>query len=230
MARIRLTEPDTRPFTEAIQVASVSDILRVRLLSTPQAKQAPRTASVGHSPANRASPGQLRTTAPATMAPMPSAMRRSKFSLKTNHASSAVNKASALSRSEAPDAGMPVSPIISSTGPTIPPAKIAPANQDSSFRGRRTAGASIRRRYSVSPTPEPRYSRPANNHGLTASSSHFASGVPAPNNRAAPSAAATPGWRKPSLQFIYSALDHTTWSGASAHGADAVAVSTCNVA
>lgn len=155
-AMIKLTVPDTRPFTEAIQVASVSDTLRVRLLSIPQAKQAPRTASIGHSPANCASPGQLKTTAPATIAPMPSAIRLSKFSLKTNQASSAVNTPSAFSRREAPDAGMPVNPIISSTGPTMPPARIAPANQRTSSLGRRTAGACTTRRYSVSPSPDPR--------------------------------------------------------------------------
>ena len=212
-ARIKLTVPDTKPFTEAIQVASVSDTLRVTLLSIPQAKQAPRIASVGHSPANRASPGQLKTTAPATMAPMPSAIFRSKFSLKANQASRAVNTPSAFSRSEAPDAGMPVSPIIRSTGATMPPAKIAPENQNSSFEGSRTAEARIRWRYSVSPTPEPRYSNPANNHGFTASSSHFANGVPAPKSSAAPSAARTPGCPTQFFRFICRTFPPISYSG-----------------
>jgi hypothetical protein len=46
---------------------------------------------------------------------MPSAIRRSKFSLETNHASSAVATPSAFRRSEAPDAGIPTNPNISST-------------------------------------------------------------------------------------------------------------------
>jgi len=43
---------------------------------------------------------------------------------------------------------------------------------------------------------------PANNHGLTTSSSHFANGVPAPNNSAAVSAAITPGWLTPFFKLI----------------------------
>src|SRR5690606_37028115 len=90
-AKARFTEPATSPLTEAIHVASESDTLRVKLLSRPQAKHAPRMASAGHDPAKRASPGQLNTTAPATIATMPSAIRRSKFSLNTTHAKRAVN-------------------------------------------------------------------------------------------------------------------------------------------
>jgi len=46
-----------QPLIDAIQVAPVSDTLRVRLLSMPQAKQAPSTASAGQRPTNRAWPG-----------------------------------------------------------------------------------------------------------------------------------------------------------------------------
>ena len=67
--------------------------------------------------------------APATIASMPSAMRRSKFSLKANQASADVSTASAFSSSEAPEAGIADSPTIRSTGPTMPPATMAPANQ-----------------------------------------------------------------------------------------------------
>jgi hypothetical protein len=122
----RLTDPAASPFTIATQLASASDTLRVRLLSMPQDRQAPSTASAGQRLPNCASPGQLSTRAPATIASMPSAMRRSKFSLKTNQASSAVNTPSALSRSDAPEAGMPARPNISRTGPTPPPANTAP--------------------------------------------------------------------------------------------------------
>ncbi len=63
-ASARLTEPATSPFTEAIQVASVSDTLRVRLLSMPHAKHAPRIASAGQMPAKCASPDQLKHDSP----------------------------------------------------------------------------------------------------------------------------------------------------------------------
>jgi hypothetical protein len=41
-ASAKLTEPATKPFTEATQVASARETLRVRLLSMPHAKHAPR--------------------------------------------------------------------------------------------------------------------------------------------------------------------------------------------
>jgi len=82
----------------------------------------------------------LLITPAATMASMPNAMRRSKFSLNANQASNAVNTPSAFSSNEAPDAGMPVSPNINSTGPMIPPAKIAPASQGHSPEARRAFG------------------------------------------------------------------------------------------
>src|SRR3546814_15319958 len=78
-ANVKFTTPATSPLTEAIQVASVRETLRVKLLSMPHAKQAPSTANAGQIPAKRASPGQLSTSAPATIATMPSAIRRSKF-------------------------------------------------------------------------------------------------------------------------------------------------------
>src|SRR3546814_5845736 len=79
----------------------------------PHEKQSPSPANAGKVPEKRASPGQLSTSAPATIATMPSAIRRSKFSLKTNQANSAVNTPSAFSSKEAPDAGIPVSPSMS---------------------------------------------------------------------------------------------------------------------
>ncbi len=65
-AKARFTDPAARPFIDAIHVASARETLRVRLLSMPHAKQAPSMASAGHNPEKRASPGQLRTVAPAT--------------------------------------------------------------------------------------------------------------------------------------------------------------------
>ena len=83
-------------------------------------------------------PGQLSTAAPATIAPIPMATRRSKFSLNTNQARRVVKTASALSSSDAPDAGIDASPNMSSTGPMIPPKKIAPPSGRRSERASRT--------------------------------------------------------------------------------------------
>jgi hypothetical protein len=75
-----------------------------------------------------------RHTPPAVISAMPHAIRASKFSLKTNHASNAVNTPSRFRRSEALDAGVCTKPHISNKGPIIPPAKIAPASQGASLR------------------------------------------------------------------------------------------------
>ena len=192
-AMSRLIEPATRPFTIAIQLASDKDTFRVRLLSMPQAKQAPRIASDGQSASNRASPGQDKITAPATIASIPKAICRSKFSLNANQASKAVNTPSMLSSNAVADAVLPFSPIINSTGPTTPPDAIAPANQIRSDAARVTGAALMACRYKLSPIPEPRYGRLASIHGLIVSSSAFANGVAAPNKTADPSAARIPG-------------------------------------
>ena len=142
----------------AIQEASASATLRVRLLSIAQAKQAPNTARAGHRRSNSTalSSGQARTTAPATIASMPITIRASKFSLNTNQASSAVNTASALSSSDTPEAGIAARPVNRSTGPSIPPVTIAPASHRQSFVEITTAGEERKRRISHSPQPEPR--------------------------------------------------------------------------
>lgn len=137
-ASSKLAVPATNPLMDAIQVGSANDTLRVRLLSNPQARQAPSTASVGPvavgSDAATGLVGQVRTVAPARIASMPSATRLSKFSRKTNHASIAVKIASALSSSDAPDPAIRVSPTISSTGAITPPAATAAASQGHSPR------------------------------------------------------------------------------------------------
>src|SRR5258708_4021585 len=89
-ARTRLVVPATSPLMQAIHVASASDTFLVRLLSNPHEKHAPSTARDGHHETPCQSPDQLSTTAPATIATMPNAIRESKFSRNTNHASSAV--------------------------------------------------------------------------------------------------------------------------------------------
>ena len=155
-ARAKLTPPAVNPFIEAIQVASAKDTLRVRLLSIPHARQAPKTARAGKAVENWASPGQLITIAPITMVIMPSATRGSKFSRNANHAKSAVNTPSAFSSKDAPDAGILVNPNIKRTGPTTPPANIAPRNQSHSLGFSFTIDELVTKRLKESPTPEPR--------------------------------------------------------------------------
>ena len=134
IANSRFAEPATRPFIEAIQVASASASLRVRLLSMAHARQAASIASAGQLPVKLRSFDQLNIKAPLTMKAMPKAMRRSKFSLKTNHAKIAVNTASVLSSRETPEAGIETKPHMSKTGARIPPAIMAPANHMFSTR------------------------------------------------------------------------------------------------
>src|SRR5688572_19310441 len=104
----------------------------------PHARHAPSIATDGHHSAKRSWPGQLRITAPATIAAIPNAMRRSKFSRNANHASSAVNTPSAFNSSEVPAADIRVSPNISSTGAITPPAVIAAASHSISDLAIRT--------------------------------------------------------------------------------------------
>jgi len=120
-----LTAPAAMPLIAAIVTGSPADILRVRLLSIAQARQAAATNKAPVlTPPN--APGSSETSAPAaTISSMPSAMRRSKFSRNTNHAISAVNAPSRLRSSDAVAAdaapGTTPRPCISSTGPATPP-------------------------------------------------------------------------------------------------------------
>jgi len=194
-ATARLLTPAVRPLTIAIQEASASATLRVRLLSSAQPRQAPNTAAAGQRLANSTRPvvGQLRITAPTAMASMPKAMRRSKDSLKTNQASKVVKTPSALSSNAAPEAGIAASPVISNTGAIIPPQTIAPPSQRHSPGAREPAAGRPSRRSSHRPIPEPRYNSAASRAGLDCSSMRLASGVLAPNSTAAASAARMPG-------------------------------------
>ena len=64
---------------------------------------------------------------------MPRTTRRSKFSWKRNHAMSTVATPSSVSKSDAVAASVRVSPTRSSTGPTTPPAMMAPESQGRSL-------------------------------------------------------------------------------------------------
>src|SRR5258708_2298683 len=111
----------------AIWTGSLSETLRVRLLSMAQARQAPAIASGPRRSARDRLACQESTTAPAAIAAMPRAIRRSKFSRKTNQATRTVATDSRLSKSEVEAALLRDKPIINRTGPTTrpqgPPAK-----------------------------------------------------------------------------------------------------------
>src|SRR6516165_6654018 len=191
-ASAMLVMPATRPLVPAMNSGSLAETLRVRLLSSAQHAQAPITDSA---PMRLVRPvpvvGHASTTPPATMSAMPSTMRRSAFSRNTIHARSAVSTASRFSSSEASAALVRVRPYISRTGPTTPPAMIAPRSHGrSAFE--RLAGskpASRIKRTIQRPIPLPAYSSPATSTGGSAPTSAFAKGVLAPNSSAAASAA-----------------------------------------
>jgi len=67
---------------------------------------------------------------------MPSAIRASKFSLKTNQANSAVRTPSRFRSNDADAADVDISPNMSATGPRAPPSKMAPeSHRQSRFVG-----------------------------------------------------------------------------------------------
>src|SRR5580658_820847 len=96
-----LIEPATTPFTQAINMASLIETLRVRLLSMAHARQAAAIAKGPTTPPARTAVPVDRTTPPVTINAMPAAMRRSKFSLNANHASRAVKTLSKFKISDA---------------------------------------------------------------------------------------------------------------------------------
>jgi hypothetical protein len=159
-AKLMFTVPATNPLTNAIWAGSAALSLRVRLLSIPQARQAPAIAT-----APRPTPSgpfcQDSASAPSRIAAAPMRRRRSTFSRNAIHAISMVARPSRLSNSEADDAGVVLKPIIRSAGPIAPPVN---TTNPSHGRSPRRSGASSdvtpsARRTSKtadSPTPEPR--------------------------------------------------------------------------
>src|ERR1035437_4230307 len=131
-ARLVLTTPAARPLSMAMRTGSLTEIFRVRLLSTAQAKHAPTIASIPNGTPG-ACPVQAKQTPPAVISPIPIAMRESKCSLNTNHANTAVSAPSRLRRSDALEAEVVDNPIISNTGPITPPEAI-----DAASHGRST--------------------------------------------------------------------------------------------
>src|SRR5882757_6615147 len=190
--------PATSPLRPAISMASLADTLRVRLLSMAQHRQA-RAIRTKPNEASPYAPGvHASIKPPATMQIIPDITRRSKFSWKMNHASSAVKTASRFSKSDAVDAALLASPYIRATGPTKPPKKMAPASQtQSARRGRLIEDCRAIHRWrptrtSNSPRPDPTYSSPASKSGGTVPTRTFARGVLVPKSTADPSATITP--------------------------------------
>src|SRR5262249_28733088 len=169
---------------------SASETLRVRLLSSPHARQAPTIASGPMTLSSVGVPVQERTAAPARRQAMPSAMRRSKFSWKTNHAMSAVAAPSSVSSNDAAAALVRARPVMRRTGPMTPPAAMAPASQGNSERASATSGAlemseaGTARRRTAMPMPAPQYNRPASTAGWTDPTRSLAAGRDMPNSAA----------------------------------------------
>jgi hypothetical protein len=136
-----LNGPATSPFNSTIRNGSANDTLRVRLLSSPQAIQAPRIARGPRMFCRVGVPDQDRMAAPATRHIIPSSIRRSKFSWHKNHAIRAVAAPSNVRRSDAAAASVRASPHISSRGPATPPLAIAAPSHGTSFRSSGTCAA-----------------------------------------------------------------------------------------
>ena len=157
-ARTVFTVPATRPFHMAICDGSLPEILRVKLLSIPQQRQAAVISSAPWESANPPSCGSESKMLPKTMNAKPAPTRLSTFSRNTIHAIAPVATVSKLSKREALLAETVISPSNNSAGPAIPPARMAPASQG---RSTRESGLSVDLpegilRAMARPTPEPR--------------------------------------------------------------------------
>ena len=130
------TKPATRPFHMAICEGSLPEILRVRLLSIPQQRQAAVINSAPWESVNPPSCGNESKMLPKTINAKPAPTRLSTFSRKTIQAIAAVATDSKLSKREAVLAETVISPSNKSAGPATPPARMAPASQGRSTRER----------------------------------------------------------------------------------------------
>src|SRR5947207_3437836 len=188
----RLMTPATEPFVAAMVTGSPPETFWVRLLSMAQHTQAAITASAPAEIPNDPLGCQLRTSPPAMMRTMPSAMRRSKFSWNTNQARSAVNTPSRFSSSDADAAGVERSPAISNTGASTPPNRIAPASHGLSRRESDPRSPRRTRPNRPRPAPDPRYRSPARKTGGSSPTRRLAKGVLAPKRVADARARAAP--------------------------------------
>jgi len=143
--------------------------------------------------------GSDRRMPPRRISPNPKRIRLSTFSRKTTHAMAAVATVSRFNSREAALAGVVIRPSKSKTGPSTPPAKKPPASQGRSFRETGvsfspTPEADRTPRMAASPTPDPRYNRPATSTGSADEIASFAKGVLAPKSNAAAIALAMPAF------------------------------------
>ena len=158
-ANPQFTNPAINPFVEAMNVESAPETERVRLLSMAQHRQAAEMANGPTQPEALAlADGHDSTKPPATMDSMPNTTRRPAFSLKTTHASKAVNTASRFNKREAVAPLVWVRPNIRATGPRTPPKAMAPSSQGHSRRPRpdRFQPPSRNSRTRARPIPLPR--------------------------------------------------------------------------
>ena len=119
----------------AMMRASAPDTLRVRLLSRAHARQAAATQQEPRIGAGEEAPdGHANNAPPATMARKPVITRGLVASRNAIHARSAVNTLSRFNRSELVAASRRRKPVMSSTGATMPPARVAAASQIQSMR------------------------------------------------------------------------------------------------
>ena len=160
-ARPMLTKPAVRPFHIAICDGSLPEILRVRLLSIPQARQAAAMRSALPEMAIPSSGGSESKMPPRMMSMKPVPTRMSTFSRKISHAIAAVATASRLSKRDAVLAWVLNSPNRRRVGPTTPPARVAPASHGRSAREREVSVRFVRDsartvRKTARPIPDPR--------------------------------------------------------------------------
>ena len=139
IASTTFTVPAISPFIPATCIGSAKETLRVRLLSIAQKKHAPQMHSAPHGTASSRCGSQESKTPPPRMAIIPVKIRRSKFSLKTNHASNAVSTPSRFRSNDAEEAEVTVRPNISRTGATMPPDRTAEPSHGRSGRPNRAS-------------------------------------------------------------------------------------------
>ena len=157
-----LNGPATSPFNSTICNGSASETLRVKLLSRLHATHAPTIAIGPTTLSSVGVPAQDRMMAAKTRHAMPSSIRRSKYSRKTNRAIRAVPAPSSARRSDAVAAPVLSSPHIKRSGPRTPPAAIAATSHGASCPVKAACGAAVElamrgmsRRTAATPIPAP---------------------------------------------------------------------------
>ena len=181
--------PATNPFHATIVSGSLPEMLRVKLLSTPQSTQA---RMIPKAPSERPNPLLKlveRKMLANVMTIIATHARRPMASLKNNRAIKVVATPSKFNNNEAVDAGVLFKLTINTIGATIPPEMIAPASHlisgdliPASASLERIRWVNLTRRV---PVPLPRYKNDARKIGATSPNNNLAMGALAPKNTAA---------------------------------------------